>query len=388
MPRYSSPDKRTQACSKRCPFQGCGNVFPQRELRKAVVLFMSLLLAACYETESEREGLQPPRTVVLTEATSVGGNTTQAFIGTVQSSERVRLAFAQSGTIDVISVDIGDRVTPRADLATLELQPFERRREQVQAGLDQAAATFNEVQQRHAAQQRLAERGFFPRLAFESTTAQLEAARADLHAGQAELELAERTVREARIMSPIGGTVAQRMAEPGEFVRPGQTIFEIDGEGALEAVIPVPSALATELSLGTDVVLSTPGLSAEGSVLRVGERQGRGGLVIVEVLIAGQIVGLTPGGVVEARFVLEEPQDEMVQIPLSSFLPGVAPNTGAVFAFDSHTRRVNRLDVVAIPAGAEQIHTPSLARGTLVVSAGVRFLNDGDLVNPLPVTAE
>ncbi len=388
MQRHKSPIDTRQACSKRLAFWGYGSVFPMKELPTALALFMSLFLAACYEAETDEEGFQSPRTVVLTQARPVDGYATQAFIGTVQSSERVRLAFAQSGTIDVVSVEIGDGVTRAIELATLELQPFERRRAQVQAGLDQAIAALDEIEQRHAAQQSLAERGFLPRLTFESTTAQLDAARADLRAAQAELELSERMIREARIVSPIDGTVAQRTAEPGEFVQPGQTMFEIDGEGTLEAIVPVPSALAAQLSQGSDVILNSAGLSAEGSVLHIGERQGRGGLVIVEVLIADQIIGFNPGSVLEARFVLEAPQDEMVQIPLSSFLPGDAPNSGAVFAFDSDTRRVNRLNIAATPADREQLHTPSLLPGTLVVSAGVRFLDDGDLVSPLPVTAE
>ena len=388
MPRRKNSRDNLPAGPKRFAFQDCSNVFAPGAKKKPLVLLMSVFLAACYDVRTDEEDFQPPRTVVLTEARQVGGHATQTFVGTVQSSERVRLAFAQSGTIDAISVDIGDRVAPATELATLELHPFERRREQVQAGLNQAAATFDEVRQRHAAQQSLAERGFFPRLTFESTTAQLEVARANLHAAQAELELSERTISEARIVSTIGGTVAQRMAEPGEFVQPGQTIIEIDGERAFEVVVPVPSALAAQLSHGDGVVLTSAGLSAEGSVLRIGERQGRGGLVIVEVLIAEQIVDFDPGTVVEARFVLQAPQNEMVQIPLSSFLPGDAPNNGAVFAFDSDTSRVKRLDVATTPAGAGQLHTPSLAPGTFVVSAGVRFLNDDDLVSPLPVTAE
>ncbi|GAA0479141.1 hypothetical protein GCM10009096_21440 [Parasphingorhabdus litoris] len=353
-----------------------------------MILSITCLLVACHAVETDEDGALLPRTVALSKTKPADGYASHIFVGSVQSSERARLAFAQAGSIGITNVEIGDHVNQGTQLATLEVQPFERRREQARAGLDRARAAFNEVEKRHAAQKSLVERGFFRRLTFESTVAQLEVARADVRTAEAELALSERTIREARIVSPISGTVAQRMAEPGEFVQPGQTIFEIDGDGSLEAIIPVPAAMAAKLSQGVDVILESAGEKIEGKVLHIGERQGRGGLVTIEVLIGEQADGFHPGATVEARFILSQQQGEIVEIPLSAFLPGAAPNRGTVFAFNSDTRRVKQLDVAVRPADGETLLTSSLAPGMLVVSAGVRFLNDGDLVNALPVTAD
>ncbi|TQV86043.1 efflux RND transporter periplasmic adaptor subunit [Exilibacterium tricleocarpae] len=357
-------------------------------IKTTVASVLILLLPACYKTDTGNPEPAPRRTVAVTEVQPTNAYTARVFAGVVQASERVRLAFAQPGPIDAMHADIGGEVEAGMELAALEMQPFERRREQAAAGLRRATATFGEVQQRHTAQAQLVERGVFPRLQFASTASQLEAARADVEAAQSGLELAERAIREARIMAPISGTVALRAVEPGEFVQPGQTIFEIDGDGALEVVVKVPAAVAAQLSPNTRVTLENGAITADGALLRIGERQRAGGLVTVEVLIGGSATGFAPGSAIEARFTTTPQAQGTVDIPLAAFLPSDRVDEGAIFVLDAKTNRVKRLDVVVTPAGGDVLETRSIAPGTLIVSAGVRFLNDGDLVRRLPATAE
>ncbi|MEL7213841.1 MAG: efflux RND transporter periplasmic adaptor subunit [Pseudomonadota bacterium] len=347
-----------------------------------------LLLGSCYETEDEGPAISTRKTVSISEVMPSGAFASRSFVGIVQSAQRVRLAFAQPGAIAVMNVDLGDHVAADVELATLELQPFDRRREQAKAGLDRAIATFEDLEQRHTAQKKLVRQGYFPKLTFETTKSQLEAARADVQSAQSEVELSERAIREARIISPISGSVAHRRTEPGEFVSPGQTVFEIDGDGALEAVVTVPSSLASNLAKGATVTLANAGVSADGVVLNIAERRRAGGLVTVEVLIIDEYSDFDPGSVVEVNFSLPSSDQNKVSLPLSAFLPSDVANEGSVFVFDPYTDLIERVNVTVTPTGREMLETQSLESGTLIVSAGVRFLSDGDHVRPLPLTSE
>ncbi|GGX58065.1 secretion protein HlyD [Tateyamaria omphalii] len=355
---------------------------------KALLVALAFYLAACHAVETGEATPERPRTVALATVAPAVGHTSHAFVGTIQSSERVRLAFAQAGVVEATNVEIGDNVDYGMELARLEPQPFERRLERARAIADRAGAALKNMQVLHSTQKSLFERGVVPPVTFQSTVAQLEIAQADVRAADAELELSERMLREARIMSPINGTVARRLAEPGEFMQPGQTVFEIDGDGAFEAVVLVPGAIASKLVQGTRAILKTEDTQLDGFVLRVGERQGRGGLVTVEVQIEPSSQETSPGAPVEVRFVFSPHDVRMADFPLSAFLPGREPGQGVVFVFEDETSRIGRLNVAVIPAGGDKLRSSNLQPGKRVVTAGVRFLNDGDLVAPLPVTAD
>lgn len=380
-------DRTVRHRTSRCIDRSSG--FVKLCMTKAVAASaLLLLLGSCYETEDEGPAISTRKTVSISEVMPSGAFASRSFVGIVQSAQRVRLAFAQPGAIAVMNVDLGDHVAADVELATLELQPFDRRREQAKAGLDRAIATFEDLEQRHTAQKKLVRQGYFPKLTFETTKSQLEAARADVQSAQSEVELSERAIREARIISPISGSVAHRRTEPGEFVSPGQTVFEIDGDGALEAVVTVPSSLASNLAKGATVTLANAGVSADGVVLNIAERRRAGGLVTVEVLIIDEYSDFDPGSVVEVNFSLPSSDQNKVSLPLSAFLPSDVANEGSVFVFDPYTDLIERVNVTVTPTGREMLETQSLESGTLIVSAGVRFLSDGDHVRPLPLTSE
>ncbi|MDE2354487.1 MAG: HlyD family efflux transporter periplasmic adaptor subunit, partial [Betaproteobacteria bacterium] len=95
----------------------------------------------------------------------------------------------------------------------------------------------------------------------------IAAARANLRAAQATLDLANTQLDHTRLIAPVDGTVMTRVIEPGTVVLPSAAVYSvaIDDETWVRAFAPEP--LLPRLAPGTRVTLTTDGgTSYEGRI--------------------------------------------------------------------------------------------------------------------------
>ncbi len=93
-------------------------------------------------------------------------------------------------------------------------------------------------------------------------------ARAALEQAEAVLALAQESLADARIVSPIGGTVIYRMMEKGEWASPGSTVFVIADLENLRLTVYVPEPRLAEIMLGQEAEVTMDG-DAETVIGRV-----------------------------------------------------------------------------------------------------------------------
>ena len=84
-------------------------------------------------------------------------------------------------------------------------------------------------------------------------------ARAARDRSEAALALAERTLADARIVSPADGTVIYRMIEPGEWASPGTTLFVVANLEHLRLTVYVPEPRLAEIVLGEEADVTMDG---------------------------------------------------------------------------------------------------------------------------------
>ena len=132
------------------------------------------------------------------------------------------------------------------------------------------------------------------RLSATRANAQEAAALARQSAGSLQLAGGDGTVR-----APIGGTVLEQNAVPGQRVEAATPLFRIGNLSKLWLEIQAPAALAASLKPGLAVAVKDG--SAKGSLINVGRQLGNGQTITLRARIDQGTDTLRPGQAVEAQ---------------------------------------------------------------------------------------
>jgi len=82
---------------------------------------------------------------------------------------------------------------------------------------------------------------------------QIVTARSARDAAQAQLGMAERAMREASVKAPFAGLVARRYVSQGEFVQPGQKLFDLVALDPIEVEFHLPERDSSKVAQGASV---------------------------------------------------------------------------------------------------------------------------------------
>lgn len=187
--------------------------------------------------------------------------------------------------------------------AQLALAEAEAALVQAKTGLDLA----RQEQDRNAplAQKRAIADSDFQKLVTDS--AGREAAVA---AATARRDIAKKALTDAAILAPFSGVVAERMVEPGEYVRPDSPVVRLVDMATLRLVLNVPETEVIALAAGQTVEFTTPAwpgrtftgtLRFLGAAMREASRD-----LVVEAEVENKDGALRPGFFTEARIRLRE----------------------------------------------------------------------------------
>jgi RND family efflux transporter MFP subunit len=157
------------------------------------------------------------------------------------------------GSVTEVLVREGDRVGQGAVLARVDARDIAARREQVHAGIDEAAAVHQDAETQAAR---------FRALYADSaaTRAQLDAAETGLARARAGLEAARAAAGEldalgtySEVRAPFAGVVTERFVDRGAFVAPGSPLVRVEDASRLRVRVTVTPGVAAALARGDSV---------------------------------------------------------------------------------------------------------------------------------------
>jgi membrane fusion protein (multidrug efflux system) len=278
-------------------------------------------------------------------------------------------------TVDVVSQATGVAVEVLAEeggvfrkgqvlarLAYEELELAERR----------AASELDRLTANHARAEQLAREQLITEEDYQSVKFDLVAAEIDWR--QRKLEL-ERT----RILSPITGTVTQRMIRVGDLIQQNQAVYRVVDFDSLVAPVFIPEKYLADLHVGQPVILTTPALGgrrASGRVLRISPVvDSQSGTIRVTVDLDPD-PDLRPGMFANVQLVLDR-HEQVVVAPKKSIV--YEDETPHVFVVQDGTA-VRR----SVEIGYQDRERAEIVRGVddgdLIVLVGQSALKDGSLV--------
>lgn len=145
---------------------------------------------------------------------------------------------------------------------------------------------------------------------FRRMEADLAVREADVLAVTARRDLARKALEDAAVRAPFAGIVAERMAEPGEMLRPESVVARLVEVSRLRLVLNIPETAAGEVREGQSVaftVAALPGAAFQGTVRHVGAAVRRSARdLVVEAVVDNHDGRLRPGYFADARIASAE----------------------------------------------------------------------------------
>ncbi|WP_420011917.1 efflux RND transporter periplasmic adaptor subunit [Tateyamaria sp.] len=153
--------------------------------------------------------------------------TIRTFHGQIEAAETVNLGFEQSGRLNVLNVDEGDRVTRGQVLAQLDTRILMTERARLVASHAALEAQAELSRRTTARQTELRNRGFASDQAVDNVALGLVAIEAQMAEIDAAITQVDVRLSQTELLAPFDGVVGARLADPGAIVSVGTPIIDV-----------------------------------------------------------------------------------------------------------------------------------------------------------------
>lgn len=191
--------------------------------------------------------------------------------GTVQATATAMIKAKVTGELLKVHVREGDAVHAGQVIAEVDPTEYQARVRQAQQQADAALAQVSIAQRQYDNNNALVQQGFISSTALQNSLASLQTAQANHAAAVAALDIARKSLQDARLTSPIAGVVSQRLMQPGERVAPEARIAEVVNLSQLELQAALSAEDAAQVKVGMQAQLHAEGVNAPiaARVLRI-----------------------------------------------------------------------------------------------------------------------
>jgi len=270
--------------------------------------------------QTERARLTPLRVTVIKPKPTPSA--TDALLpGTVQPWQETTLYARVNGYVKRWLVDIGDDVQEGQLVAEIETPEVDQELRQAQAAVLQlrarlATATANvglavsslERYRNASARGGISLQEFAERQAtLDTAKSSVDAAKADIVAGEANVGRLTETKTFARVIAPFAGTVTQRDIEIGTLVNPTRPLFRIAQTDRLRVFVHVPQFYASQVAVGHSAVVTireAPNVKLAGKVTRTSRSLDPASRTLLTEIQVSNTIRLLPGVYAQVRLTL------------------------------------------------------------------------------------
>jgi len=173
--------------------------------------------------------------------------------GDLIAKEEASVSTEVGGLVTEILLDEGEAV--EKGTAVLEIDPERRELELYsrQAGVARAKAGLQEQERETKRVQTLGSRDIASQAQRDQAETQLQRARSELAEARAQLGLAERALRDASVKAPFPGLIARRYVSQGEFISPGQKLFDLVALDPIEIEFRLAEVDSARVAIGSEI---------------------------------------------------------------------------------------------------------------------------------------
>lgn len=350
---------------------------------------VTIMSSACGQDPPEpKEVIRPVRSQQVYFS---GGQRTRSFSGVAQAGQQIDLSFRISGTVQRVTVKMGDTVKAGDVLAELDPKDTILAMEEAEASLVRQQADARNAAANYRRIEALYENNNTSLAELDSARAQSETARAIVRSSQKALELAKRQASYTRLTAPVKGAVAEKTISENENVQAGQTVLVLSAGIHPEVQVAIPEVLIAQVKEGDAVKAifdALPGKTFTAVVREVGVAATGGGTTYpVTVRLEEQNAGIRPGMAAEVAFVFGD-QGDRLRILAPAKAIGEDIHGKFAFIVEPTGKDIGTAKRVAVTTGVLTDRGleifEGLKDGDYLVTAGVHKLLDGQKVKFTP----
>jgi membrane fusion protein (multidrug efflux system) len=192
--------------------------------------------------------------------------------GALFAKESVILATKMPGYVSTVLVDFGDRVKAGQVLVEIEREELGLQVDTAESALKQARANYIRAKGDFERIQQLFAEDLIPPQRRDTAEADYTVAEAGVRSAEKALALAQKRLKDTRVVSPVDGFVQQRFVNPGEYMTAGAKLLEVVDVHPLKLRTPVPERYARMARIGLPMqveVDALPGEKFSGKLTRI-----------------------------------------------------------------------------------------------------------------------
>lgn len=359
-------------------------------LNKYFLICLSCIaLMACGSNDDTVIKEPPVRPVKFLSVVSSQQSQESTLNGRAQSAIESRLSFQVNGTLQKLTVAVGDRLKKGQLIAELDSNTYQLQVQQAEATSEQAKANSQNATAIYQRTQNLYVNNSVSKTELDNAKANADSSAASLRAAMKSLELTQLDLKRTRLYSTANCQVVSINAEVNENISSGTPIVDVSCGDGIEVVVSVPESLIDRINNKTesDIQFSAVANSVyKGRVSEVGVSSTGGVTFPVTVTVEGDTNQLRSGMSAEVTFRLPGPegtegQDNRFYLPASV----VMEDAQGTFVFlatpqadNAGLATVNRQPVAtgALTKNGLQIQDGIVA-GNRVITAGLSLIYDG-----------
>jgi len=232
--------------------------------------------------------------------------------GSLKASNVVVIKARVAGELQGLSLREGDAVQAGQVVARVEPTDTQARLRQSQQQAEAAKAQVDIARRTFENNRSLVDQGFISKFALDSSSASLAAAEANYRAALAGADVTRKALDDTVLRSPIGGLVAQRLAQNGERLAIDGRVLEVVDLRRMEVEASLSATEAMQVQPGQKVRLQIEGVTTpvNATVARVNPNVMAGSRAVLAYLAIEPVPGLRQGLFAQGRV-----QISMVQAP-------------------------------------------------------------------------
>ena len=297
----------------------------KRTIYTIALVSLVLLATSCGSDDKKRAVTDGPVVPVQVETPSGAGDRFLTASGKIQAVNSATLSTRMMGFLDNIHVNVGDKVTKGQLLISINNSDLQAKRAQVNAGITEAEAAFNNAKKDYERFKALYEEQSASQKELDDQTARFEMAQARLEVAKQMKNEAESQFAYSNIRAPFSGVITNKFAEEGTMASPGQPLLAIEAPGNFEVTARIPESEISKIQTGTkvDVVISSIGQTIPGTVTELSSSaRNTGGQYPVKVALEETDAKILSGMYATVRFPIEKQEEstESVMLPQKAII--------------------------------------------------------------------
>ncbi|WP_396600357.1 efflux RND transporter periplasmic adaptor subunit [Algibacter sp. R77976] len=280
----------------------------------------SLFITSCGSEDKNTIADNSPAIAVKTSQVEANGNSPfLSASGKIQATNSADLSTRMMGYVNKVYVNVGDKVRKGQLLVSINNADLQAKRAQVNAGITEATAAFNNAQKDYNRYKNLFADNSASQKEMDDMTANFEMAKARLESANQMKNEINAQFTYSNITAPFSGIITSKNVEAGNMANPGMPLISVETPGSFEVMAMVPESEISQIKKGSsvNVLVKSINQTIKGKVTEVStSAKNTGGQYLVKIDLDKTEAKILSGMFTTVQFPVERKEKSaMVLIP-------------------------------------------------------------------------